>query len=332
LVVDQTSGLTTDDVVRILRSDTHAVRDTACVSAIGSELALTLGEAATASLEDVVVIQKSTPIYTQSAEMTLIGGGTFKRRAGNEIANPIDNTNTKNCEDFTITFLNELEARYTAKGCNLADRFPNSIRVKGFTANGNNVGIYTNSEQLDDVRSGEQVAMRYQFCGEEIDTNSAVAAYSHIGTSNGQINFTASTAGEASNDINVAIIKNTADSLVASITGNNVLVKLAMTTTTSNTAILVASAVNALTGIGAVHGGTGADEITARSKFNLSGGRDANEKEQLMIDLNDVRYEPYTPNNNENDLIEENVSWNAYFDKTDSRTAKITLRNSIASY
>jgi hypothetical protein len=331
LVVDQSSGLVTSDILRIIDKDTYAVKDTASISSIDSETGITLGENATASIDDIITIQKSTPTYTQSKEMTFIGGSTFKMMAKNNYYNPINNTEEKNLEDFTLNFLNELEARYTAKGCNLADRFPDSIKVKGFTANGNIVNIYTTSQRIDDMRSNEQVALRFDICGSQLDTNSAVASSTTIGSGDSQINITASVASETGSDLNVTIINNTDDSLVASKTGNNILVKLASTTTTSNTGTLVAAAIDALSGVGA-SSPTGTGLVAVTAKKNLTGGRNANEKELLRFDLNHVIFDPYAANISEDDLIQEDIPFNAYFDSTDSRTAKIVLRNDVANY
>jgi len=332
LKVDQTKGLTTDDTVRILNSSTLAVRDTASISSVDSETELTLAAAATASVEDIVVIQKNTPTYTVSDELIFIGGATVKMKSKNDRYNPIDNVATKDVEDFSLNLLNELEARYTAEGSDLANRFPNSIKVKGFTVNGNIVNVYTTSERIDDLRSNEQVALRFDFVGKQLDTNSAAAATTQLGSGNAQVLITASTAGDSGNDLNVTIIDNDTDDLVATKTGNNILVELASTTTASNTATLVAAAIDALSGVTAGAGGTGADEVQKVSKTNLSGGRDANEKELLRFDLNHVVFDPYNTNISEDDLVVEDIPFNGYYDSTDSRTMKVLLRNDISSY
>jgi len=332
LELDQTSGLTASDVIRVLDKTTQATDDTASVSAVSSETVLTLAAAATAAVGDIVVIQKSTPIYTVSDNLTFIGGTTFKLRAANEYGNPIDNVTAKELEDFSINFLNELEARYTADGCELANRFPKSIKVKGFSANGNLVNIYTTSERIDDMRSNEQMAFRLDICGKAIDTNSAVAASVNMGTGDAGFSVAASAAGEAGNDINIRIVTNSADTLAATKTGNNILVKLASTTTASNTATLVRAAVTALSGVISTASGSGASEVQIVAKTNLTGGRDANEKELLRFDFNNVRFDPFNDNISEDDLIQEDIAWNAYYDSTDSRTCKIILRNEISGY
>jgi len=330
--LDQTSGLTTDDTVRILNASTLAVKDTASVSAIGSELALTLGAASTAAVGDIVVIQKSTPIYTVSDNMIFVGGSVFSMKSKNDRYNPIDNVAAKELEDFSLNFMNELEARYTADGANLANRFPKSVKVKGFSVNGNLVSVYTTSERIDDMRSNEQVALRLDMYGKKLESNSAVAADVDVGTGNAGFSVAASAAGEAGNDLNITIITNSSDTLSATKTGNNILVKLASTTTTSNTSTLVTAAVTALTGVIATASGSGASTVVVASKANFTGGRDANEKELLRVDLNHVVFDPFNDNVSEDDLVVEDIPFNAYYDSTDSRTCKILLRNAISSY
>lgn len=333
LKVDQTSGLNTSDVLRIIDKDTLALNDTASISSIGSELSITLGENATASVGDIIAIQKaSSVIYTVSDNLILIGGTDFKMKAKNESGNPIDNVEENNLEDFSLNFLNDLEARYTADGCNLANRFPSSVKTKGFTVNGNIISMYTTSSRVDDMRTNEQVALRFDICGKQIDTNSAVASTLQFGDGDGEVLITASVASSTGSNLNIRIITNSEDTLAAEKTDNNILVKLADTTTASNTATLVAAVIDALSGVSASVSGAGTDIVVVASKVNLSGGRDANEKELLRFDLNNVIYDPYAPNISEDDIVVEDIPFNGYFDSTDSRTAKIVLRNSVASY
>ena len=332
LKLDQSSGVTTDDVLRVIDKDSFAVDDTASITTVDSETAITLAEVATGSVGDILVLQQSSPIFTGSDEMIWIGGSEVKMKADNNKGNPIYNTDDKNVEDFSINLNNELEARYAAKGNNLADRFPSSVKVKGFTADGNVNILFTNSERLDDMRSNEQVAIRFDFIGKKLDTNSAETASVAIGSGNAQILVTASTAGEDGNDLNVRIVANDTDVLAASIDGNNILLELASTTTASNTSTLSAIAINALTGVTAAAGGTGAGETQLVAKTNLETGRDANQRELLRIDLPHTIFAPFNQNIAEDDLIVEEIDWNAYWDATDSRTCRVLLRNAISDY
>ena len=170
-----------------------------------------------------------------------------------------------------------------------------------------------------------------------IDTNSAQAACLTFGTANGVVLITASVASETSNNLNVTIINNNIDTLAATKSGNNITVKRANSTTTSNTATLVASAINALTGVTSGAGGTGASEVALASKTNLGSGayqkgRDANEKELLRIDFPDARFQPFGQNISEDNIVQEEISFIGVLDTVSDVSTKVLLRNNISTY
>ena len=304
----------------------------ASVSSIVSETVLTVGTAQTVSVKDIVTIQKSTTLYTTSNDLTWIGGTKYGD------GDDIDNSETVNdVEDATFTFTREGEERHTAEGCNLTNRFPKRVFLKGYNSEGSITHFFESPKFSDRMRAGEKTALRTRICGKAIDTNSAQAAGLLIGSGASGVRCTASVASETSNNLNVTILNNTIDTLTATKDGNNILVKKASTDTTKNTATLVAAAINALSGVTAAADGAGTGEVSLLTKTNFGSGsntigRDANEKEELIVDQPDVRFQPFNQPNSEDNIITEEINYNSQYDTISAFTTRITLRNDVASY
>jgi len=331
--VDQTKGLTTSDILEV-RSKTAQTANIMTHSVVSASLETSVlvdskGVAATAG--DLLFIQSSTPTYKLSDNLIWIGGSTYGVRAEDDNYNAIDNITEVDAEDWGVTIANTLEERHTARGVNLADRFPAAIWAKDFTAEGNFSHYYSTPEFIDDMRQKGKVATRIRHYGRTIDTNSAVSATLTIGTEPGAVVVTADTAGESGNDFNVTITTNSSDTLQAEKTGNNILVKLANATAGNNRADDVAGVIDALSGLSAT-GVSGTVSVAILGKTNLTGGRDANEKDQLRVDFPNTLYRPFADNLSEEDLINEEIEYDAYFDETESVTARVVLRNGITSY
>ena len=342
LTVTQTSGLTTSDTILVLdKSDGYTTLGTYTISSIDSETQLTLNETIAVTLEvtDIMVIQKQSLTYDQDLEFTFLGGTAVTSGAD------IDNTSAENTEDFTIELVNDTEARHFA-GTTQSARYPGDVLIKGFTAAGSIMKFYDSESKLAKAVQNTQLGVRYYMEAETAtEANAAVKAKNTYGAGNG-FSVEASTAGKAGNDINVTIIVDTVDVLSAEKSGNNVLIKLASTTAANNTGTLIASAVNALSGVDSVAVGTGAEQFTAaeanenlgyRTPASDTVGRDASEKPYLQFDFADARLAPYFPGVGEDSVLEEDIPLVFYKDTVSGDQKKdwlgrVMLVNDVSSY
>lgn len=334
LHVDQTKGLTTSDTIWIIdKDDEETKKYERTVSAVNSETKITVNSAFSTSVDvdDIVVIKKSTPIYTASNDLIWIGGTEYGLGTGESA---MYNTTTSDISDFTFTVTRELENRYAANGINLMNRMPTYIKGKGLRSEGSFSKVFENLAEVDSLRSNEAVGQRVRVYGEAIDTNSAATASCLIGTAgeNNAFRATSSTSGDDYNNFTIRVIDNSYDTLVATKTGKNIVVKRASTDTTKNTATLVAAAVNGLSGVTAAKEGTGATEVDLRARTTFSGGRDANQREELDIMLPNTRFRPFGHNLGEDDLIMDEVSYDTYYDTMSNDSLYIRLTNDQSSY
>lgn len=331
--LDQTSGLTVSDVIEFRdAADPTTVNATASISTVSSENTLVVGSAASASVGDIVTIRRSTPSYTLGRDLIFIGGAKYCDGIDINNAETVNDT-----EDAGYTFRRDSEERHALTGINQIDRFPSKVLLKGFTAEGNFRHFYASPKFSERTRRGAQTGLRTKIFGAAIDTNSAQAAVLQIGSGASGVRATASVASETSNNLNVVIIANTVDSLVASKDGNNITVKLASTTTTSNTATLVAAAINALSGVSAAASGAGTGQVSTLVKTNFGSGtnrrgRDANEKELLRIDFPRAVFKPFGQNLAEDAIVNEEISFTAFRDTVSGASTKVLLRNAVSSY
>ena len=333
LAVDQTSGLTTSDTIAVLDADDPSTTlATLTVSSVGGEKALTVSTiGASLAVDDIVVIVPQTPTYDLSNELIWSGGAQVALGTG---ANAIQGLGTYlNLEDFTLTITNDLEARWTAQGNDVIDRFPAAILVKGVKVEGKLTQYHQDPEFLDMLRQMEQVGLRVEFLGGTLDSNSAAAATATIETDGSdQLAVAVDSAGEAGNDYAVIVQTGTSASPSATISGKLITVSLG-TTGSNNTTTAVASAIDALSGVSCPT--TGTDIVTTTdnpSKIYFAGGRDANEIEKLRFDLPNIRLKPFSPNLGNDDVVQEEIDFEAYRDANDGREILVRLRNDIADY
>lgn len=332
-IVDQTKGLTTSDVLEVRGTgDFDTVLMTHSIASIDTKTNLTVDAKAVATTEgDLLFIKSSTALYTLSDDMVWIGGSTYGVQAEDDNYNAIDNTETADAEDYKATFMNKLEERHTVRGANMEDRFPKVVWPEDFAAEGSLTHYFSTPAFLDDMRSRGKVATRIRHYGKQIDTNSAVAASLTIGSEPGAVTVAADVAGETGSDFNVTIITASDDTLAATKTGNNILVQLANATASKNRANLVGVAIAALSGVIST-GVSTTVSVAIAGKANLTGGRNANQKAELQMDFPNVVYRAFSDNLSEENLVNEEIEFDAYFDETESVTTRVVLINAISTY
>lgn len=342
LTVDQTAGLTTADTILVLdKADGYTTVKELTIAAVVSDTALTTSTIdVQLDVGDIVVIKKATTVtYDQDKIFTWMGGASILT------GDDIDNTTAVNKENFTLEYMNEIEARWFA-GLEESSRYPGDIITKGYSGKGQIDKFYDSESNLDKLRKNTKFGLRVLMQGETaLSANAAVAAYSEWGASNG-FRVTAATAGKAGNDISVTLVMNTTDDLAASASGNNVTVKLATTTASKNTGTLIAAAVNALSIVDATAVGTGATQFTTPvASQNLgfySGqtnvvGRDASEKPYIQFDNAAAKINTYFPGGSEDDILMEEIPVDFYMDVETpiipkGWSTRVFLVNSVSSY
>lgn len=332
LLVDQTFGITTSDTIQVLDKDNPStVIAEYTIAAIVSENELTVSTIADSlGIDDIVVIKASIPSYNIGQNLIYKGGTeVYFGHGDNALQKLVQNSDI---EEMTITFTNEFEPRYGASGCDIIDRFPSKLILKGWSCEVSFNKYHANPEFLAALRSVEKLGMRVEICGETIDTNSAVAATGRVESSGaGYVTVTADTAGEAGNDYAVKVVQGTS-TLSASISGKLITVTLD-SDTGDNTVALVAAAIDALSGVSAAETGSGNVTVTDNpDKIEFSGGRDINEEAKIFIDFSDLRVQPFNANISAEDIVNEEITATAFRDENDKREVRIRLRNSITTY
>jgi hypothetical protein len=346
--MDQTSGLVAGDSILIIKwEDGYTTVQDREIASITSETALVVTSALDAQIDvDDIVVIKRAAVTQADYDMD----NPFMFQGGTQIyaGADIDNTTAECKEDMNLTIMNEMEARYCS-GLERVNRYPSSIITKGFLADGQVTKFYDNESYLDKMRANVQFAIRVLMEGETaLEANSAVKARTYWGTGTG-FYVEASAAGKAGNDYNVTLVLNTTDTLAASISGKNILVKLANATASKNTGTLIAAAVNALTGVDAVVESTGAEQFTAAvANTNLGDtvtgataavvGRDASEQPYLQFDFPAAIVDNYEVAGSEDEIITQEIPLKFYkdIDSSDDQrkgyTVKARLVNSISAY
>lgn len=346
LTVDQTSGLTTSDTIQVLDADNQdTVLATYTISAIPSETTITTVETIAVSLAigDNVVIKRNSSVSYTSLGSEYIWTGGAEVSIGTS-TNPVDNvTATTDVTNFSCEFTNNLEGENAAGGSDIVDRMPSRINLLGFDVSDFTLThLHANPDFIDALRSKDQLGIRVKFLGDALAANSAVAASLTVESDGaGTLSITADTAGEAGNDLNLTIIQGSS-TLSASKSGNNITLTLDADTA-DNTISLVAAVIDALSGVACAS--TGTDKITTTDnadmtsplKKNFSGGRDANEKTMLRIDIPNAKLQPIELPINDG-LITEELKFTADHNRADQGTsnlssmAKVRLRNATTSY
>lgn len=331
LELDQTSGLTTSDTITVFDQTDMSEHEDLTISSITDENNLVVSTISQSLAEnDIVVIAAQTPSYDLGDEFIWSGGAEVYVGTG---ANGIQNLNAKtNVEDFTLTVTNELEPRWAATGIDVVDRMPANILLKGVSVEGSFSQFHTDPQMMDFLRSNEQLTLRVDFIGDAIDSNVAAAASATVETDGTDtLTVAVDTAGEAGNDY--AIIFTTGNgSLTASLAGKLITVNLDATTS-NNTTTAVAAAINGLSGVSCSDTGTDlVDTASNATKIEFSNGRDANEREKLRFDFENVRFQPFSPTLGNDDIINEEISFTAFSEEQTEREVKVRLRNTVADY
>lgn len=332
LLLDQTTGLTTNDTLTILnKTDPDTEIADLTVATITDENTLVVSTISDAITEDdIVVIAAQTPSFDLSKEFIWAGGAKVFIANGQH---GMQNLSTaSNIETFELSIVNELDARYSATGNNVIDRFSSAILLKGIEITGKFSKYFENPNFIDMLREDEQLALRFDFLGVKLSDNAESSASATIETDGTDtISITVDTAGEDGNDYAVVFTEDNA-SLSASLSSKLITVNLD-TVGANNTTTLVASAINGLSGISTTDTGTDlVDTASNVSKIYFADGRDANEIEKLRFNLPNIRLNPFGQTLGNDDTIVEEIEFVAYRDENDEREIEIMLRNDTSSY
>lgn len=335
LALDQSSGLTTSDTIQVLSAAApDTVLATLTVSAIGSEQGITVSTiGASLAVDDIVVIKARTiddEDYSLSNELIWSGGADVFVANGRDAMQGLGAKT--NCESFELTVENMTEPRWAATGNDVVDRMPSAILLKGVEVTGKFSQFHVNPEFMDMLRQQEQVGLRFRFLGAQLQANSAVAATGVLeSTGAGQVTVAVDSAGEDGNDYAIRVVQGTG-TLSAAKSGKLITVTLDVDAA-DNAVALVASAIDALSGVSASSSSTGnVSTVDNPDKVEFSGGRDALEREMLRFDLPNVRLQPFGPNLGEDAVLQEDIEFTAYRDGDDGREIKTRLRNAVTAY
>lgn len=173
ITVDQTTGLTTSDSVKIFRPSTGAFIDlngsgvkSETVASVPTELTFTLATLTDATaVGDLVMLAPQTPSYSLAKEFSWIGGsvGRFAADIDTAVA-----ASAANIEEFELSVMNELESRHAANGTNVINRFPYKNHLKKFTGEGKIKRAYENMTLLDYLRRSAQFALQIRHTADQI--------------------------------------------------------------------------------------------------------------------------------------------------------------------
>lgn len=171
--LDQTTGLTTSDTIKVFRPSTGAFLDFSASSvkthtpaSIPGETSITVTNLQTSlAVGDIVVLAPQTPSYSLSKEFSWIGGSVV--RAASTISAAIA-ASAASIESYSLQLVNELEARHAANGINVINRFPSKNHLKKFTGEGSVMKAYFDPTFLDRMRSSSQLAWHFQHIAEQI--------------------------------------------------------------------------------------------------------------------------------------------------------------------
>ena len=350
LSIDGSDGLVVNDHVLVIdKNDNTTVLADLTVTGITDSRHIevsTIG--VTIEVDDYIVIKRaaqSAVVYNQCQP--------FQFSNGTQVftGDDIDNTSERVTEDFGIELTSEAE-RHWGSGNSESDRYPYVVVVKGYAATGKLSKIYDSDEYLNLSRKNARLAVRYLFNGSHyVTTNSATKARSNFGSANG-FYVEAATAGKAGNDINVTMVVNTIDTLQVVNSGdglNNIIIKLANTTTASNTGTAIAALIDALAITASVANGDGSQTFSAADVFSntnlgyaLTGtnvvGTDANSNPYLEFDFPSGNIKPFFVNNSENAVVMQDINLDFYSDLNCQNqqqklyNSRVFLLNSVTTY
>lgn len=175
--LDQTTGLTTSDTIKVFRPSTGAFLDFSAASTkthtpatIPGETSITVTNLETAlAIGDLIVLAPQTPSYSLGKEFSWIGGSVV--RAGSTMATAIT-ASAASIEAYTLQIMNEIEARHAANGTNLVNRFPSKNHLKKFSGEGTIRKAYLDQTFLDRMRNSTQTSWHFVHTAEQIGATS----------------------------------------------------------------------------------------------------------------------------------------------------------------
>lgn len=175
--LDQTTGLTTSDTIKVFRPSTGAFLDFSAASTkthtpatIPGETSITVTNLQTSlAVGDLIVLAPQTPSYSLAKEFSWIGGSVV--RAASTISSAIAASGAS-IESYSLQITNELESRHAANGTNLVNRFPSKNHLKKFTGEGSVQKAYLDQTYLDRMRASTQTAWQFQHVADQIGSTS----------------------------------------------------------------------------------------------------------------------------------------------------------------
>ena len=169
--VDQTQGLVAADSIKLYRPGTGFIDFSAAsvkthtIDAITNSTSFTITNLETSTaVGDLILLAPQTASYVIADEFCWVGGSQAY------VGVDKDNLSTADLEDYTMVVTNEFEERHTARGKNLADRFPSAILQKGLTGGGSMTLANENEDFYKNVRLNTSQAIKIVTESEEIAT------------------------------------------------------------------------------------------------------------------------------------------------------------------
>lgn len=167
ITLDQTTGLTASDTIKVFRPRTGAFLDfsgssvkTSAISSITSETALVVATIQTQlEVGDLIMLAPQTPSYSLANEFSWIGGSVA--RTGDTMTEALGNTaSLSSIEEFELSLMNEMESRHAANGTNLVNRFPAKNHLKKFAGSGKLKKAYLDQTFLDRMRNSTLTSLQ----------------------------------------------------------------------------------------------------------------------------------------------------------------------------
>lgn len=166
--VDQTHGLVVGDSIKIFRPSTGAFIDlngsgvkTNTITAISAGVSVSISVLTdSTAVGDLVVLAPQTSSFTIGSELPWIGSSL------GQIGADVTTLATSVMEDFTLSVINDFEAKWQAKGSRLVDRFPAALIQKGLSGKGTFKAFYQDEGQfVNKMRANTAQAFRIKALG-----------------------------------------------------------------------------------------------------------------------------------------------------------------------
>lgn len=341
LTLDQTSGLAAGDTLLVLNpaSPAGTPRDTLIVASITDETHLEVTGTITDVDEGDYVVVQSRPVadgdFARDRDFIFAGGCVAL--AGKPNPDALQKLAARaNVEAFSVNLTNGVRSAHSATGCNFVDRMPATILFTSFAADGTFGEFRVSPEWRALLRERSGVALRYRFCGKQLDDNAdtaAVATLTSSGAGTVVITLDGDAEGEGGNDWAVRVLQG--DSTL-SVTVSGKLITVILSSTSGNNAVAtVAAAIDAALGTQGSAAETSTGNVVAQGKKYFAGGRDANETAVLQIDIPFAVVTADPANMGDGDVLMDDVTWqDARDERLSGETAqvRVLLRNDVTSY